>query len=176
MRFDRLSTAGVDRSVLVDVWPEACRHIEIEESTHTIGGIRDSREYDGYGRVRSGHPVVFDGFARSRSRSLGSCRCLAGGMPPYRNPGVDPYDRWDFRKIGAHRAVARSQDRPPAIVLGNGGGGRFGARLSVAGGPYCVRRGPAQGSSGVVPQAAGPAPGQFAQRSTTFWRRSFLPE
>ena len=39
MRFDRLSPAGVDRSVLVDVWREACRHIEIQESTHTIAGI-----------------------------------------------------------------------------------------------------------------------------------------
>ena len=39
MRFDRLSPTGVDRSVLVDVWREACRHIEIQESTHTIGGI-----------------------------------------------------------------------------------------------------------------------------------------
>jgi transcriptional regulator with GAF, ATPase, and Fis domain len=29
----------VDRSVLVDVWREACRHIEIQESTHTISGI-----------------------------------------------------------------------------------------------------------------------------------------
>ena len=39
MRFDRLSLGGVDRSVLVDVWREACRHIEIQESTHTIAGI-----------------------------------------------------------------------------------------------------------------------------------------
>ncbi len=39
MRFDRFTPAGVDRSVLVDVWREACRHIEIQESTHTIGGI-----------------------------------------------------------------------------------------------------------------------------------------
>ena len=39
MRFDRIAPTGVDRSVLVDVWREACRHIEIQESTHTIGGI-----------------------------------------------------------------------------------------------------------------------------------------
>ena len=39
MRFDRFAPAGVDRSVLVDVWREACRHIEIQESTQTIGGI-----------------------------------------------------------------------------------------------------------------------------------------
>jgi hydrogenase-4 transcriptional activator len=39
MTFDRKSTAGVDRSVLVDVWREACRHIEIQESTQTIARI-----------------------------------------------------------------------------------------------------------------------------------------
>jgi hydrogenase-4 transcriptional activator len=39
VRFDRLSPAGVDRSMLVSVWQEACRHIEIQESTHTITGI-----------------------------------------------------------------------------------------------------------------------------------------
>jgi len=39
VRFDRLDPDLDDRSVLVDVWREACRHIEIQESTHTIGGI-----------------------------------------------------------------------------------------------------------------------------------------
>ncbi|MGA2257090.1 MAG: sigma-54 dependent transcriptional regulator [Thermoguttaceae bacterium] len=39
MRFDRFTPAGVDRSILVDVWREACRHTEIQESTHRIGGI-----------------------------------------------------------------------------------------------------------------------------------------
>jgi hydrogenase-4 transcriptional activator len=39
VKFDRPSTAGVERSVLVDVWREACRHIEIQESTQTIGRI-----------------------------------------------------------------------------------------------------------------------------------------
>ena len=37
--FDRFSIGRVDRQVLVDIWREACRHIEIQESTHTIGGI-----------------------------------------------------------------------------------------------------------------------------------------
>jgi transcriptional regulator with GAF, ATPase, and Fis domain len=39
VRFDRSDLRGVDRSVLVDVWREACRHQEIQESTHTIAGI-----------------------------------------------------------------------------------------------------------------------------------------
>src|ERR1035441_6254853 len=39
VRFDRFSLAKVERSVLVEVWREACRHIEIQESTHTICGI-----------------------------------------------------------------------------------------------------------------------------------------
>jgi len=39
VRFDRFSPAGVDRSVLVNVWREACRHVEIQESTQAIGGI-----------------------------------------------------------------------------------------------------------------------------------------
>ena len=39
VRFDRPSPVGFDRSILVDVWREACRHIEIQESTHTIGRI-----------------------------------------------------------------------------------------------------------------------------------------
>ena len=38
MKFDRFDHGGVDRSLLVDVWREACRHIEIQESTQTIGG------------------------------------------------------------------------------------------------------------------------------------------
>jgi len=36
VRFDGSAPAGVDRSVLVDVWREACRHIEIQESTRAI--------------------------------------------------------------------------------------------------------------------------------------------
>ena len=39
MKYDGFPPIGVDRSVLVDVWREACRHIEIEESAHTIGRI-----------------------------------------------------------------------------------------------------------------------------------------
>jgi len=39
VRFDRFSTSGVDRSALIDVWREACRHIEIQDSANTIGGI-----------------------------------------------------------------------------------------------------------------------------------------
>ncbi|MGO9108308.1 MAG: sigma-54 interaction domain-containing protein [Thermoguttaceae bacterium] len=39
MRFDRFEIGRVDRSVLVDVWREACRHIGIQESTHTISEI-----------------------------------------------------------------------------------------------------------------------------------------
>src|SRR5208282_2563500 len=39
VKYDRLSAAGVDRSILVDVWRESCRHIEIQESTQTIGRI-----------------------------------------------------------------------------------------------------------------------------------------
>jgi transcriptional regulator with GAF, ATPase, and Fis domain len=39
VRFDRFALGRVDRSVLVDVWREACRHIEIQESTHTISKI-----------------------------------------------------------------------------------------------------------------------------------------
>ncbi len=39
VKYDRIDLYGADRSVLVDVWREACRHIEIQESTHTIGGI-----------------------------------------------------------------------------------------------------------------------------------------
>ena len=37
--FDGKEHAGADLVVLVDVWREACRHIEIQELTHTIGGI-----------------------------------------------------------------------------------------------------------------------------------------
>ena len=39
VKFDRFATTGVDSSVLVEVWREACRHTEIQESTHTICGI-----------------------------------------------------------------------------------------------------------------------------------------
>jgi len=39
VRFDRFSPTGADHSVLVEVWREACRHIEIQESTRTIGRI-----------------------------------------------------------------------------------------------------------------------------------------
>lgn len=35
--FDGKEHAGADLVVLVDVWREACRHIEIQELTHTIG-------------------------------------------------------------------------------------------------------------------------------------------
>ena len=39
VRIDRFTPSLVNRGVLVDVWREACRHIEIQESTHTISGI-----------------------------------------------------------------------------------------------------------------------------------------
>jgi hydrogenase-4 transcriptional activator len=39
VKYDSLSAGGADRSVLVDVWREACRHIDIHESTHAIGKI-----------------------------------------------------------------------------------------------------------------------------------------
>ena len=39
VRFDRFDRSEGDRSLLVDVWREACRHIEIQESTQTIAGI-----------------------------------------------------------------------------------------------------------------------------------------
>jgi hydrogenase-4 transcriptional activator len=37
--FNRPTSSSFDRSILVDVWREACRHIEIQESTQTIAGI-----------------------------------------------------------------------------------------------------------------------------------------
>ena len=39
MKSDGSARAGVDRSVLVDIWREACRHIEIQESVRTIAEI-----------------------------------------------------------------------------------------------------------------------------------------
>ena len=39
MRVDEFTPAGIDRALLVDIWREACRHIEIQESTQTIGRI-----------------------------------------------------------------------------------------------------------------------------------------
>ncbi|MEI8373199.1 MAG: hypothetical protein WCJ35_10250 [Planctomycetota bacterium] len=39
MRFDGFSVSGVGRTILANVWREACRPIEIQESLHKIGGI-----------------------------------------------------------------------------------------------------------------------------------------
>ena len=52
MKFDSLSPAGLDRALQVAVWREACRHIEIQESTHTIAGILGKREPIGQLLVR----------------------------------------------------------------------------------------------------------------------------
>jgi transcriptional regulator with GAF, ATPase, and Fis domain len=39
VRFDGFAAADGGRSILIDVWREACRHIEIEESTRTITSL-----------------------------------------------------------------------------------------------------------------------------------------
>ena len=69
MTYDGLNSSDDGQSVLVDVWKEACRHIEIQESTRTIAGIL------------AGHFSIGQLFVRTIDRQRMLLETIAAGVP-----------------------------------------------------------------------------------------------